>query len=487
MTLRRIGRIISNAVSILTSDVVNRATTFVLYALVARHLGALEFGRMSLALTLFYVFQVLAAAGLKTLVTRGVARDRTNTGLYLVNGSVIVVVFSLLSMTTLLLLVQLMNYSPATASIILLLSLGLLPYSLAAICEAVFQAWEQMHYIAYANVPVNIAKVGLAVLILARGYGLYQLGILLLACYVAIVGLEWWLMLRCIVKPRLRIDLRFSLALVKSTSTFLGIDALIAILASLNVVLLSKLTDETGVALYSAASQLLIPVTLVLQSIVLSVFPLMCKRFDLSLPSLKQISEYLIALLLAVVLPTVVGLFFLADSALLLLYSDEDFLAASGVLRIMIWSLIPTALMSVLGQVLMASLREKVTLRIVASNALGTLVVGLILVGQFGPTGAAITTLLPKIVGFVQHYLPVSRLLSGIALVRLLWQPVVASVCMAASLTALKGQGAVLTIVAASVVYMGVLLTLVVWSVGGPRQLWAKRLVPTGWIEIPKK
>src|SRR5207249_8586904 len=81
-----LGRILGNAASILASDVVNRGTSFVLYALVARYLGAFAFGQLSLALTLFYTFQVLAAAGLKTLVVREVTRHRERTNSYLMNG-----------------------------------------------------------------------------------------------------------------------------------------------------------------------------------------------------------------------------------------------------------------------------------------------------------------------------------------------------------------------------------------------------------------
>ena len=56
ISLRNMG---GNALSILTSDVMNRATSFVVYAMVAHKLGAFEFEQMSLALSLFYVFQIL--------------------------------------------------------------------------------------------------------------------------------------------------------------------------------------------------------------------------------------------------------------------------------------------------------------------------------------------------------------------------------------------------------------------------------------------
>jgi O-antigen/teichoic acid export membrane protein len=103
MTRSSTRRTTGNAVSLLASDVANRAATFVLYALVARYVGASDFGRMSLALTFFYVFQTFAVAGLKTLIIREVAKDRTKTAQYLVNGSAVVVVTSLVSISILLL------------------------------------------------------------------------------------------------------------------------------------------------------------------------------------------------------------------------------------------------------------------------------------------------------------------------------------------------------------------------------------------------
>src|SRR5947207_1167752 len=166
----------------------NRATSFVLYALVARRLGAFEFGQLSLALTLFYIFQVLAAAGLKTLITREVAKDSTTTATYLVHGSVIVLLASALSIATLAVYVRLMGYAAGTASIILLLSLALIPYSLSAVCEGVLQAWERMHLLAVANVPVNVAKVALAFFLLSRSYGLYHVILLLVGCHTAIAA-----------------------------------------------------------------------------------------------------------------------------------------------------------------------------------------------------------------------------------------------------------------------------------------------------------
>ncbi len=349
-----VRRLVGNAASLLTSDVLNRATTFILYALVARYLGTFVFGQMSLALTFFYTFQVFAVAGLSTLITRDITKDRTKTDQYLVHGSMIVVASSLGSLSIQLGCVWLLHYSTETSFAILLLSLGLIPYALAAVCEAVFQAWERMHYIAYANVPANIAKMGLAFLILSQGYGLHHMLVLLLGSLMAIVAIEWGLMLRYITRPRVRIDLRLARSMMKTAVTFLGIDSLIAVWAGLNIVLLSKLASETELGLYSAVTQALVPVNLIYQSIVVSVFPMMCRHFDASVRRLQRIGEQVIELLLAIALPSAIGLFFLADAVLVRFYGERDFLLAAGALRIMVWNLIFLSLTHALGQVLLA-------------------------------------------------------------------------------------------------------------------------------------
>src|SRR3954463_4653308 len=75
-------RVVINAMSLLTSDVLNKAATFMVYALVGRYCGARAFGQLSLGLMLLYTFQVFASAGLPTLITRDVAKMPRSAGRY---------------------------------------------------------------------------------------------------------------------------------------------------------------------------------------------------------------------------------------------------------------------------------------------------------------------------------------------------------------------------------------------------------------------
>jgi O-antigen/teichoic acid export membrane protein len=456
-------RILRNTASVLSSDVATRASTFVLYALVARELGAFEFGRISLALSLFYVFQVFAAAGVKTLVTREVARDPARAAHALANGSVVVAVGSALAIGALAAFVALMGYRGGTAGVILLLSLALLPASLAAVCEGVFQGREQMHYIAIANVPVHALKVALAAVLLARGHGVYAIVAVLLGSYVAVACVEWTLMVLRVAKPRARLDARAAVAMVRATAPFLGVDGIVAIMTSLNIVLLSKLADETSVGLYSAAVQLTVPLQLVYQNVVLAVFPLMCRSFAASVDGLRRVTEHLVELVVAVGVPILVLLFFLADRVLTLVYRRDDFAAASDALRVVVWTLLLVAVTSVLGQVLYASLQERLNLRIVAVDAVAAVMLGGVLVARYGVVGAAVAMLLTRLLDCALHYVAVEKRLFRVRLVRSTWRAGLAGAVMAVYLVE-AGDHAVWVSAAVGLgIYVVVLLPLMAW------------------------
>lgn len=475
-------RLAGNITSLLTSEVVNRASTFILYALISRYLGAFEFGQLSLALSLIVIAQVLAGMGLKTLIAREVSKDREKTDLYLINGSVVVIAFSLFSISLMALFVWLMSYTPETTIIILLLSVGVIPFSLSVINKAVFRAWEQMHFIAWANVPVNIAKAGLAFLILWKGRGIMEIVLLLLASYVIILGIEWVLILRHITRPRIKIDRSFILTMLRSTAPFLGITIVVSINANIDLILLSRFIDETGIALFGAAFQLITPLIVFYETIMMSVFPEMSKRFAGGLKSLERFSWNVLELLLAIAIPAVVGLSLLAEEGLLLIYGNPDFVMSAPLLRILAWTLVLWAFTHVLGRILQASLKESVTLRIVFFSTLLKLILGLILIRQYGLIGAAVSALLTSMVDFILHARSVSRQMFKIPFHRLGWKPAMAGVCMAGWILLLRNQDFLLVAFSSCVIYVGVLLTLLIWSNGGPRQmrdkyqiLWSKQ------------
>jgi len=460
-------RAAGNIASMLSSDVAIRATNFVMYVLVGRYLGAFQLGQLSLAMTLFYSVHRFALVGLKTLITREVAKDRQQTGMYFMNSSIIVAVASIICSLIMIPIVKILNYSQETATAILLLFWGLAPFTLSQICEGIFQAWEKMELIAYAQVPLNLMQFAAVAFLLMSGFGIVYIIIAIVVSYVIILIVEWWFLARYITKPSLRLDIRFSKNLIKSSYPFLGIQGTNAIKSSVNIVLLSKLLGEAEVGIFSAANQLLAPIALIFNNVVNSIFPVMVRKFKAGIQGLERITEYLLEFLLAIALPAVVGLLITADDVLLFLYDDPDFLQAVLVLRILVWLPLGDALTTALGQVLWASNNEKTTLRISVVNTLVKVIVGFILIQEFGLIGAAITTAVVLFLNLVQHYLPVSKLLSGIKVYRLIWRPLVATLGMVVFVLASSHLKIITRALSAGVFYAIFLALVFILSTGG--------------------
>jgi O-antigen/teichoic acid export membrane protein len=474
----QVSRLVGNTASMLSSDTITRLGTFLLYVLVGRYLGTQSFGRMSLALTLLAAFQVFASGGLRMLIIREVASDRSKTNSYLINGSFVVTILSLISLAALLLLNILFNYSSATSEIIMLFGLGLLPFSLSTVCEAVFQAWERMEYIVLVNLPRNLLVVGFTFWLLLTGYGLKAIGILLLISYFLMLGMEWWIILRYISRPKIKPSLETSAAMIRASFPIMSFQAIFAITGSLIYVILSIIMSETEVGLFNAATQVITPAVVIYESIIIAAYPMLCQSFTISLPALKRMSDQLVELVLSIALPATIGLFVLGEKVLLLMYSNREFARARDILRIMSASLIMSALSGVFGRVLLASFREKTLLHIVSIRSLANIIFSLFFIKAFGLLGAAISFLLISVLDTTLHFYQVSRLYPKLIPWQRLWRTTLATVGMTIYLLVKPELGVVIDVLVGGAIYAVLWLVLSVWSAGNVRQFKAKYLGP---------
>jgi O-antigen/teichoic acid export membrane protein len=463
----RLGQLAANAASLLTSDVLNKATTFAVYAMVPRYLGTRELGQLSLGLLLLYSFQVFATVGLPTMVTRDVTRRRRRTARYFTCGSVTVAATSAVATLSMILFAWLMRYDLDTFTVIALVSLGLLPYALTTVTEALFRAWERMQYIAYANVPVNVAKVVGAYLLLERGGGVVGVVLLLVICRAATLIIEWTLLFLCITRPSWQFSISLAKKLVRQSSTFLGIDGAIAIWFSIDAVLLSKLASEEQVGLFAGACQLFVPVFVFYQGIVSSVFPTMCRLGRDRREELSQLVRWLIGFLMTAGVPSAVGLFFLAKPILPLLYGEPEMASASGVVQILAVVLLFRSAIDAQGQALWAMARERITLAIVVINLVVNLVVGFVLIPQFGIIGAAVASLITWMVNAGLHWAAASWLLGSRLIDPAVWRVAVAGAVMAACFIVLDANHLVWTTALAVMAYLFVLSVLMIGPHGG--------------------
>lgn len=455
-------RLIANAAALLSSEVVQRAATFVVYLLVARYLDEVAFGRLSLALTLLYVAQVTGGFGLRTYVARTVANDRASAATHLVHGAAVALAASLATVALMAAFVAAAGYAADTATVVLVLALASIPFAVGSVAEGLFVAYERMHLVAWVNVPLQVVRVAGVLLLLRGGADLVPVVVLWVGVQAAILAGQLALATRLVRADggRAAFTLRPATALARGSATFMAIDATIAVWSSVPVVLLSVLVSEVAAGRYNAAAQLMVPVMLVLQSVASAVLPTMARRFVEGADGLRRVATGILEALLALAWPAAVGLFVIAPAALRWVYGDASFDAAAPALRILVVAILFRAVTATLGQVLVAGLQERATLRIVAVNAVAVLVLGLVLVPPFGVIGAAVAVTLAGALNVAQHYAPAVRMVGALPLWSASWRPAAASLVMAAVLTTMRTEAVVLAIVVGALVYAVALASL---------------------------
>lgn len=418
-----------NSIALLANRLTQGIATFILTAAIARTLGAESLGQYLLAINYYYIFVNLASQGFKTLFTRELARDPEITPVYLVSGTLLQLVFGLIGSIFMIVVVFLLPYSEQTSSLCYIAAVMIIPFSLSNITEAIFQAQEKMHLIAFSTVPIYILRLLAIVRIIQLNYDVADVIWILVGSETLILIVQWLLLLK-IVKPNWQIDRDFIWKTIDTARTFFAMEGIGIIASRVDILILSLLSNETLVGIYGAICQLLQPYYIVSGSISLASFPSMSKAVAVGKEEQHQITANTIETLLCLSLPFLVGIFFIGDRLLLFIYQDPSFTKETIILHIVSLSLITGASARVFSYLLIANGLEKLHLiEVIITTVIGNLV-GIILVSQYQLLGAALMNLSIGSVNFVvMTYFVYSRLFH-LRLWQIVRRPLLISVVM---------------------------------------------------------
>ncbi|MCU0523789.1 MAG: oligosaccharide flippase family protein [Elainella sp. Prado103] len=394
-------QLILNSMAVMSNRLTQSIASFVLTAAIARLLGAQALGQYLIGFTYYFMFMNVVAQGFKNLFIRELARDPSVTPLYLISGSLLQFVFSLLGYGLLVFVVTLLPYSPETIQLCYLIGLALIPFSLSNVTEAIFQAQERMHLIAMSTVPVYLVRVGAMIAVMLHGYGIQTVALLFVLSELLILLLQWGLMLRSI-RPSWRVDWNFIGQVAKAARTFLAIEAIAVLNSRRQLILLSLFGGEVAVGLFGAIAQFLMPFDIVIQSFILALFPKLSQALGTNRDRLRHLTEHLLDASLCIAVPYAVGLWFIGQSLLIGVYQDSSFSAAGSALGWLALSLIVIAVNKPLSQALIASNLERINLReVVVDTIVGGIITGF-LIWQFQLMGAVMAPIVTNLIALSQ-------------------------------------------------------------------------------------
>ncbi|AFY59077.1 membrane protein involved in the export of O-antigen and teichoic acid [Rivularia sp. PCC 7116] len=476
--MEALRKLLGNSFSLLLNRLSQSITTFILVASIARILGAYELGQYMLAFSFYYVFMTLASQGFKTLFTRELARNPSETSVYLISGTFLQFLFSIIGYLVLAIIVYFLPYSWDTSIVCYILGGAIIPFSLSNVTESIFQAQEKMHIIAISTAPIYILRVLVMILAMNLKHNIAIVAAIMVASECLIFVIEWCFIVQ-LVKFKWRLDWKFMWHTTKASGAFIVIEGISVLGYRLQVFILSLLGGELVVGLYGAVTQLMQPFQIISHSVVLAVFPKMSKAINSGKDSQRQITQMTIEILLMVALPLMLGLLYFGKELLILLYHEQSFAEAKFALNVFTFGLISSSFIRPLSYVLVANGLEKVNLRQVFITTILDCLISIVLVAQYKLNGAAITVIFTDYVALLIYYIESHRRLFHLNLWSTVYRPLIISLLMLPVLIILQELNfhIISVLIISSLFYFLFVSILGVYTVYNSNEEWAKLLL----------
>ena len=381
------ARLSRNYISLAAARFTSKVISFLAAVIIARHLGATDFGVFTFSFAATTLAITIFQAGLTPLVVREIARDRRQAPHYLTLSLVVRLIGGVIIVAVAAAIFAATRAPGAAAAAVAAASLGLA--TLMASFTDVFQAFERMEFVAAVLIFNNLVLLGLvAYSASVHADVLWVLGAYAAANALSLVAAA----IVCVAKfatPSPRVSPRALWSFCRRAVPF----SLSALVASLywrsDRILLKIFAGDRAVGIYGAASSIVEGLVLVSGSFREAVYPVLARFWPASPEPFRDASRTAFKFLVALAVPIGVGTSLVAYKLFPFIYGHE-YAAGWPVLAVLIWALVAIFVRELTAATMFALDMQKLVL---ASNAIGaatSIAANALLIPRFSFMGAAL-------------------------------------------------------------------------------------------------
>jgi O-antigen/teichoic acid export membrane protein len=451
-------RILANAGWRALSDIGSKAITLLLYAVMARKLGAADFGVFSFALALVTLVATLANFGQDGILTREVARDRGLIHRYFWNTLVLKLALALPALGLTLAVGWAIGMDGTTRLVILFLGIAIVIEALIQTCFAAYQAFEQLSLMPAVVITQRVVTTIPAIVALYLGADVVAVAAIYAAGTLVAVWLAMTLLARRVAGPRLEIDVRSWWPLMRLAAPLGVAGVFLTVLLRVDTAMLAFYKSDAVVGNYSAAYRLFEASLVVGWSVTAAVYPVFSRLTRESDPPVSFVYERALKLVLAPMLPLAVGAFLLGGSLVRLVYGP-GFGDAGSALAWLAPAIVLYPVAQISGALLVAQNRQVALAVVYGLIALENVLANLVLIPLFSFKGAAAGASLSQALLAVPLLVLALRTAGAIDVRRVVAGPLLAAIASAVGMYILRDHFAVAVIVGA-IAFVAVLVSL---------------------------
>ncbi len=413
--MNTVQRIAKNTGVLLAANVISKILSFFYVMYMARCLGVQGFGILSFALAFTGIFSVFTDLGLRPLMIREVARDKSLASKYFANVGAIKVILVAVTFGLISLTINLLGYPKQTIKVVYFVALSVIFGTFSQMFYSVFQAFEKMEYQSFGQildgvlmlmgvifgVKYDFNVVGFACLyVIARafvlGFGFFVMVFkfrnLLSAFPIEITGFDW----------------SFWKHSLKEAWPMGAKVICVMIYVRIDQVMLSLMKGDTTLGLYSAAHRLSEISMIIPLVFTTSLFPVMAKYHKDYKSSFANAYGKSVKYLLYLALPMAFIVTLLARPIVNLIFG-ADFSGSVIALQILIWATALSYIGVVQGATFVTANKQMLNLKLVIIGVILNVILNLILIPKYTYLGASIATVVTRIFVVVSGLFFLSR------------------------------------------------------------------------------
>jgi O-antigen/teichoic acid export membrane protein len=304
------------------ADVAGKLASAALYILVARKVGASEYGVFVFALSFVGIVVTFGQLGQDTVLVREVARDHRRLDEYYSNALLSRVFFSVPPLLIALAVAALVGTKGHTELVLAFLGLGFVGDALVRVSFGAFQAYERLGFIPVVLISQRWLTTIAAAVALYLGGGIVAVSAIYCVGALGATALAAWLLFRRVARPRLHVDLR-GIVDITRVGLPIGLASIgLIVLSRIDMTMLASYKPSAAVGQYGAAYRLLDTTAFVPWAVSAAVLPTLSRLSPRTPKPVGAVYARSLKLVLAITLPMAVGAALLAGPLISLLYGS---------------------------------------------------------------------------------------------------------------------------------------------------------------------
>jgi len=387
------GRVVKNSLVLILARITSSFLSMLLGVYAARRLGEVGYGQYSFIMVVVVgYFLVVSEFGMHDLLVKDIARRKDFVNQYLSTSIVFKIFASLGSILCIYLLTIALDKREILAPIFVA-SLSLMPRTTYSSFDAVFRAFQEMEYPALTDIVYSIVRTSIGITLLILGYDLTRLlfGLLLTDAFKVLVillfyrkrhlGMEWAFrknVLKYLVKQSYVILIWIVLGTIRARS---------------DILFLSIFKGDAQVGWYSAALNVVSPITMVSVIVMNTLLPVMSQiHISLKHEQLEYLCRIAFKYILITLIPVALVVMIFAEPIVNLLYRHA-YQQSAIILQFLVWTGISTTILALLTVIVLAIDQYKWAAKLAVFNTSIRIALNFLLVPRYGYLGACIAAI----------------------------------------------------------------------------------------------